>query len=155
MQKQNFWTGFQTPALYRSLVLGLMFSLVVHLGACQKAPQSVTTETATQKGTKEILTTPDFEQKLAATPQAQLVDVRTPAEFASGHLKNAVNIDVSSSDFKEKVANLDKSKPIFVYCRSGARSGMASGILQELGFTQIYDLRNGIVAWQGAGKAVE
>jgi rhodanese-related sulfurtransferase len=155
MQKQAFPTRFQKPKFYRSLLLGLMFSSVIHLGGCQKALQKVTAETATPKGSKEVLSIQDFEQKLAATPQAQLIDVRTPAEFASGHLKNAVNVDVSGSGFEEKVAQLDKSKPIFVYCRSGARSGRASSILQELGFTQIYDLRDGIAAWQDAGKAVE
>ena len=94
-----------------------------------------------------------FEAKIA-TPNAQLVDVRTPQEFANGHLENAKNINFNDPEFKQKIAQLDKSKPIAVYCGVGGRSGKASKILVELGFKDISDLAGGITAWSAAHKKV-
>lgn len=79
--------------------------------------------------------------------KVQLVDVRTPAEFHQGHIKSATNIDVSSGDFEAKIGSLDKSKPVYVYCRSGHRSRMAARKMEQAGFTLIYDLKGGINSW--------
>jgi rhodanese-related sulfurtransferase len=92
-----------------------------------------------------------FETKIAA-PSVQLVDVRTPQEFANGHLANAQNVNFNDPEFKQKIALLDKSKPIAVYCGVGGRSGKASKILVELGFKDITDLAGGITAWAAANK---
>jgi rhodanese-related sulfurtransferase len=94
-----------------------------------------------------------FEAKMA-TPNVQLVDVRTPQEFANGHLENAKNVNFNDPEFKQKIALLDKSKPIAVYCGVGGRSGKASKILVELGFKDISDLAGGITAWSAANKKV-
>jgi rhodanese-related sulfurtransferase len=94
-----------------------------------------------------------FEAKIA-TPNVQLVDVRTPQEFANGHLENAKNVNFNDPEFKQKIALLDKSKPIAVYCGVGGRSGRASKILVELGFKDISDLAGGITAWSAANKKV-
>ncbi len=94
-----------------------------------------------------------FEAKIA-TPNVQLVDVRTPQEFANGHLQNAKNVNFNDAEFKQKIALLDKSKPIAVYCGVGGRSGKASKILIELGFKDITDLAGGITAWSAANKKV-
>src|SRR5688572_17949871 len=64
----------------------------------------------------------EFETKLNTTPNAQLVDVRTPEEYNEGHLKGSININYQGNSFAEEVAKLDKTKPTFVYCRSGGRS---------------------------------
>ena len=77
----------------------------------------------------------------------QLLDVRTPGEFNAGHIKNADNIDFTGSDFREKVATLDREKPVLIYCHSGNRSGKASLILKELGFKEVYDLQGGFSNW--------
>ena len=90
-----------------------------------------------------------FEAKIT-TPNVQLVDVRTPQEFANGHLEKAKNINVNDAEFKQKIALLDKSKPIAVYCGVGKRSEKASKILAELGFKDITDLAGGITAWAAA-----
>jgi rhodanese-related sulfurtransferase len=79
---------------------------------------------------------------------AQLIDVRTQDEFAVSHLKDAQNICVTDTDFKQKVAHLDKAKPVYVYCKKGGRSAQAAKILEELGFTQVFDLQGGITNWQ-------
>ena len=94
-----------------------------------------------------------FEAKIVQ-PNVQLVDVRTPQEFANGHLENARNINYNDPKFKENIALLDKSKPIAVYCGVGGRSGKASKILTELGFKDITDLAGGITAWTAASKKV-
>jgi len=81
----------------------------------------------------------------------QLVDVRTEEEYEVSHLKNAQNICVTSDDFREKVASLDKMKPVYVYCKSGKRSTKAASILIELGFTKVYDLQGGHQSWEKEG----
>lgn len=86
--------------------------------------------------------------KTIADKNVQLVDVRTPSEFKQGYIPTAVNIDVNGSDFKDKIEKLDKSKPVAVYCRSGARSKTAARILAAKGFT-VYELDRGISNWNG------
>ncbi|MEM6326961.1 MAG: rhodanese-like domain-containing protein [Bacteroidota bacterium] len=68
-------------------------------------------------------------------PEAPVLDVRTPAEFAQGHLADAVNVDVTASDFQERIGQmgLPADGPVYLYCRSGGRSGTAVGILQQMG----------------------
>ncbi len=87
-------------------------------------------------------------------PGTVVLDVRTPAEFAEGHLAGAVNLDVNAADFRTKVGARAKDVPYAVYCRSGNRSGTALAIMKALGFTQTYHLGGGITAWTAAGGAV-
>lgn len=70
---------------------------------------------------------------------AVLVDVRTPGEFAQGHLEGARNIDVQASDFDSQVSELPTDGAYIVYCRSGSRSAAASARMAELGFTSVTD----------------
>jgi rhodanese-related sulfurtransferase len=83
-----------------------------------------------------------------------VVDVRTPAEFAAGHLPGAVNIDVEDPGFADAIGRLPKDDTYFVYCRSGNRSGVATDQMAEQGFTHVYDLQGGIADWQASGGAV-
>jgi rhodanese-related sulfurtransferase len=76
-----------------------------------------------------------------------LVDVRTDGEFAQGHIKGAIQINISSDDFMEKMDQLDKSKPIVLYCAVGGRSTAAVGMIRKLGFPVIYNFRGGIREW--------
>ncbi len=66
-----------------------------------------------------------------------IIDVRTPAEFAEGHLEGAINIDVSAPDFEDKIHDLDPKASYAVYCRSGNRSGQAIQIMQQHNFTDV------------------
>ena len=93
----------------------------------------------------------DFEAK-TKNQKVQLIDVRTPAEFAVGHLKNAKNINYSSDTFSEEMSKLDKNKAVYIYCAAGGRSGKAVTILEKIGFKQIFDLEGGFNAWKKAGK---
>ena len=96
----------------------------------------------------------DFEKKINEGT-VQLVDVRTPEEYAEKHLKDAVNINFNGDDFVDMVAKLDKSKPILVYCLSGGRSAKAAALISKKGATDVYNLDGGILAWTNAGKPVE
>lgn len=87
-------------------------------------------------------------------PNTVLLDVRTPSEFASGHISGAVNVDVEAADFATKVSALDKTKTYAVYCRAANRSKVAMSAMVQLGFTSVYDLAGGINNWKSAGGEV-
>lgn len=78
-----------------------------------------------------------------------ILDVRTPEEFAEGHLPNAINIDVTNTNFEEEVNKLDKKLSYLVYCRSGKRSSAATSKMATLGFQKITNLEGGISNWKG------
>lgn len=82
-----------------------------------------------------------------------VIDVRTPAEFASGHLDGAVNLDLEAGQFTASIADLPHDAPYLVYCQSGRRSALAAQAMEDAGFTNVYDL-GGISAWQDAGFPV-
>lgn len=85
----------------------------------------------------------------------QLVDVRTPEEYHTGHIKSFINIDWQGENFEAEISKLDKSKPTYIHCRSGKRSAAAGQVMQKLGFTKVFDLKGGINAWKEEGKPVE
>ena len=91
-----------------------------------------------------------FAEKIKATPNAQILDVRTPEEFASQHIDNAVNVNWKAENFIENSKKFNKQNPVFVYCLSGGRSKQAANKLSELGFSKIYDLEGGILKWNAA-----
>ncbi len=92
-----------------------------------------------------------FSSQLGAAASPLLLDVRTPGEFAKGHLPHAVNIDWYARDFERHVAGLDRTRPVFVYCLSGDRSAKAARRLAADGFARVYDLAGGIISWRAAG----
>lgn len=78
-----------------------------------------------------------------ANPDIIVIDVRTPDEIAeTGAIENSINIDFKASDFKEKISVLDKDKEYILFCKSGNRSGQASKIMAEMGFSNINNLNN-------------
>lgn len=86
-------------------------------------------------------------------PGVIVLDVRTPAEYAAGHLEGAVLADING-DFEAAVAGLDRAAPYAVYCRSGSRSAAAIEAMKQLGFGDAWHLGGGIGAWQAAGEDV-
>lgn len=94
--------------------------------------------------------------EIQAEPPSDLVilDVRTPEEFAEGHLEGAVMIDFYDLDFADQLAELDPDVPYLLYCRSGNRSGQTLALMEELGFTDVADVDGGINQWQAAGLPV-
>lgn len=134
-----------------------IFTLAAMLGisSCGNAQNN---ETATEQQSHQLINkdvdVAEFD-KLMTAGNGLLVDVRTDGEFAAGHLKGAKQIDINGSNFNEQVAKLDKDVPVYVYCRSGARSGRAAKMMKGMGFKEVYNLEGGILAWQRAGKSVE
>lgn len=110
--------------------------------------------TRTVSVAQHLLSPDEFDGKLARSGQAILLDVRTPGEYREGHLANALNIDYRGTDFKDKIARLDKTKPVFVYCLAGGRSAAAAEILQKNGFKEVYDMNGGYLKWTAAQKPV-
>lgn len=95
----------------------------------------------------------DF-QKKTQEAGVVIVDVRTPAEFATGHLEGAININAEGASFDSEIAQLDKDASYAVYCQSGRRSGNAVSAMKEAGFTNLFNLSSGIQDWVGAGLPV-
>jgi len=83
-----------------------------------------------------------------------LVDIRTPGEVAEGMIAGAKHVDFYDAQFMTKMAALGKDKPIYMYCRSGGRSGQAISKLKAAGFTKVYHLQGGFQAWTSARKPV-
>ena len=97
---------------------------------------------------------PKAAQALIADQKATVLDIRTPEEFAEGHIPDAKNVDFFSKSFRETLEKLDKDAPIVMHCQSGGRSGQALPIFKELGFTKVFHMNGGFSAWSKAGLPV-
>ncbi len=98
-------------------------------------------------GNFEVLARKHYKEAIQ-NKEVQLVDVRTNREFRQGHLARALNIDFyKASRFRLEMEKLDKSKPVYIYCRSGHRSRKAGKRLLNMGFTKVYDLEGGLNNW--------
>ena len=124
----------------------LMFALVFSLSSCaQTTKESKNATTIGQKENFKKLISP--EDLNAVLGDIQLIDVRTPQEFASGRIKGSENINYFDDNFVEQMSKLDKNKILYIYCRSGNRSGKAASKLKDAGFTKVYDLQGGMKNW--------
>ncbi|WP_242927410.1 rhodanese-like domain-containing protein [Pontibacter vulgaris] len=106
---------------------------VITLMSCS-APQ--------QQGTAEVkrLSATEYKDQHANEKKAVLVDVRTPQEYAAGHVTNAKNSDFLSGQFATEMKGWDKNKTYYLYCASGNRSGKAAKLMQEAGFKKVYNI---------------
>jgi rhodanese-related sulfurtransferase len=96
-----------------------------------------------------------FAKKLDSA-QVQLLDVRRPDEFKTGHLEGAFQADWQNKEqFEETVQHLDKEKPVYVYCLAGSRSAAAASWLAERGFTRVVNMLGGINEWKKEGLPLE
>ena len=93
----------------------------------------------------------EFQKQMTSRPGV-LVDVRTPGEVKKGAIPNSVNLDIFDDHFETKLDQLDKSKPVYVYCAVGGRSAEAMGIMKKKGFREVYNLAGGYSAWSKAAK---
>lgn len=96
------------------------------------------------------LSVTEFSAKVAEAGVITL-DVRTPGEYAEGHLEGAQLIDFQSGNFENEIATLDKNATYAVYCRSGNRSGQAVKVMHDAGFHNVYNLDGGVIDWANAG----
>jgi thioredoxin len=104
---------------------------------------------------QKVVSPSEFQSMVNDLASVQLIDVRTPGEYAGGSLMGAQNIDVRSNDFNERIETLDRNQPVFVYCLSGGRSANAAKQMVSMGFTDIYDLKGGIMSWKRVGLPVK
>lgn len=99
---------------------------------------------------------PDQFEKAVSAAGVQLVDVRTPEEYAKGHIKNSVPANWKNrKEFESRTETLDKSKPVYLYCFAGARSHAAAEFLRSKGYTQVFELAGGISKWNEAKKPLQ
>lgn len=139
----NRLTGVRLLAVVMALLLGGF--------GCSSASGDSTSDAAPANGA--TLEPAEFEAAMQRAGTV-IVDVRTPEEFAGGHIAGAVNIDVSASDFSAKIADLAKDVPYAVYCRSGNRSAAALAQMESAGFMNAYHLGGGVGAWTSSGRAL-
>lgn len=92
---------------------------------------------------------------LESDSSIKVLDVRTPAEFADGHLAGATLVDFKADNFREEVGKLDKDQTWLVHCRSGGRSMGAVQVMQELGFANLHHMDEGMLGWEAAGLPTE
>jgi len=117
----------------------MVFSLVLVMGVSSCQSQESATITKVDNAT--------IKQDVIGK-NVQLVDVRTPEEYNSGHIDDAVNFDLSrQKSFLEQINTLDKDKPVYLYCAVGSRSAYAAKILEREGFTKIFDYSGGYMDW--------
>lgn len=121
----------------------LFFSAILVLFACTSQAENQQNKTYKDVSVNEFMT-------LLETKNGLILDVRTPQEYAQGHLPHASNIDFNGSDFKNQLDKLDKTKPVFVYCARGGRSSSTVEMMKSLGFTEVYNMLGGFTAWSAA-----
>jgi len=124
------------------IIIVLMSFLSLPFYSCQSQPVS---------GSVDAIS---FSTQLNTTKDPVLLDVRTPKEFATGHIEKAINMDYYNPEFKSQVGQLDKNKTYFVYCQAGGRSKSAADIMRRDGFVNIFELNGGIIEWQNSNLPV-
>ena len=156
-------------------ISGLLLAVALVFTACTTGNKTATptaTDTPAFTGTPTPTVTPATTNTPVAAPVFQnvspqeaaeliedsgngsgftILDVRTPEEYAAGHIEGAVNLDFYAADFRDGLERLDKSAAYFVYCRSGKRSEQATQMMEELGFSEVYNLSGGMNDWTAAG----
>lgn len=132
-----------TPsAVTRRALAALAIVTALVLSACSSGSSAISNVDATT-----FLST-------VAQPGVTVVDVRTPEEYAAGHVEGSINMNVEGPDFGNQIIKLDKSGTVAVYCHSGRRSAIAADDLAASGFTSIVNLNGGIADLQAAGGRI-
>ena len=105
---------------------------------------------STGSATTVNLNVSEFSQKITE-PDVIILDVRTPEEFARGHIQGGLINDFNSGDFANEITRLNPSENYAIYCRSGSRSGQAASIMHKAGFHDVSNLNGGVIDWTNAG----
>lgn len=122
------------------LKLGVvLWVLFISLGCNSKPPLN-----EQEKSAIHVVMPTEFKEK---SINQVIIDIRTPQEFSQGHIEGAININYYDHSFMEQIGKYDKSKPIFLYCRSGNRTSSAAAKIAKVGFEEVYDLQGGIMSW--------
>ncbi len=133
----------------------LVLVIAISFASCngQQKDKKVTAKNNQEQVQKTIsLIQPNDLDKVDSS--VQLVDVRTPQEYGQGHIKHAKNINFFDANFVDQMSKLNKDEAVYVYCKSGGRSGRAAQKLKAAGFKKVYDLKGGFMNWQASGKEI-
>lgn len=136
----------------KKIIVVLSSVLLISTYSCSGSsdPNATTQEVIQQEEVIVDVTVNQFKDLIAT--EGTLLDVRTPEEWAEGVIPNAEKINYHGGDFESQIEKLDKTKPVFIYCRSGRRSANAANVLKGKGFTKIYNLNGGILDWINSGN---
>jgi len=132
------------------IAAALTVAAITTVSACSP---SAPTSSSTTPATGAHLAASSFSTAIRV-PGTIVLDVRTPAQYASGHLPAAQNINIEGTDFATRITALDKDATYAVYSHSGNRSGAALEQMTAAGFTHVYDLAGGTGAWQSMGRPI-
>ena len=124
--------------------IGYFFLMVISFLSCESGDFN----------SVQLITNGEFE-KVSKINGIQLVDVRTPEEYAEGHILNSINIDFLGPNFEFDIKKLDKNSPIIVYCQRGSRSALSALKLRSNSFVKVYDLEGGFYKWLSNGGSVK
>ena len=148
----------------RLLVLSVaaLATATLGLAGCSSSDSSSTPASSAVQGLAAPVAAPAAPERVGAarfaevvaSPGVTIIDVRTPEEFAAGHIDGAVNYNVEGPDFATQIDGLDPAGTYAVYCRSGNRSQVAVSAMAQAGIPGIYELESGIVGWEEAGQPV-
>ncbi|WAC42442.1 thioredoxin domain-containing protein [Pedobacter sp. SL55] len=122
--------------MYKSIFICVAAIILASYSYAQTTP-TITSVSATE-----------LTKQLEKEHHIQLLDVRTPSEFKNGHIQNAINANINDKHFEDKIAALDKTKPVYVYCLSGGRSKIAVKQLSAVGFKNIVEMPGGMMEWR-------
>ncbi|WP_159021588.1 rhodanese-like domain-containing protein [Formosa sp. L2A11] len=107
-----------------------------------------------EAGVIEVVSAEEM-QSLLSLDDVQLVDLRSEEDrFKQGYIINSQHVDYNSATFEQDIKDLDKTKPVALYCNSGKRSAECAQKLKDAGFVKIFDLRGGISEWKHKGKDI-
>ena len=159
---RTVWTSPAIVCPVKSFATIAIVAGLAVLTACgSDEPNTDSGSDATAAPTAEVATgfstvsADDAAAVLADAPDELVVlDVRTPEEYAEGHLEGAVLVDFYDADFADQLGELDPDVPYLVYCRSGNRSGQTLPLMEQLGFGSASDIDGGILAWADAGLPI-
>jgi len=126
----------------------LAFGVILTVGCAARESKTPLPPIIKDVTAKEAFT---LTQENRNNPDFVILDVRTPQEFAEGHIAGAINIDFNSPAFSEKIDKLDRGKTYLLHCRSGSRSQATFDMMKKLNFTRIYHMIGGILEWQANG----
>jgi phage shock protein E len=138
----------------RTAAAALAATALIALAGCSSSPTGTAEAVPIKAATAPQRMEAQAFAQVVATPGVQIIDVRTPEEFAEGYIEGAVNYNLQGPDFATQVAGLDPAGTYAVYCRSGNRSQAAVDAMRQAGLTSVYELQTGIIGWQEAGLPV-
>lgn len=141
---------FSMKKLFSLLIILLVVGTLIYLTTRNTEPAVQGVENTTGSRVLQRLPRAEFAQKIEQDGVV-ILDVRSPEEFVDGHIAKALNMDYDFPGFKQQLNELDKNASYLVYCRSGNRSGKAVKLMQQLGFSSVFELEGGINVWQAAG----